>query len=512
MCLSRRSPRKPRGAILNAEAVALRGAVKAADDDLGGWLKGLVTGEGSSPSQIIVSGVLSVIPGLGQAMDVRDIIVGVIVISKSPTSPAGWLDMSITLVGCVPALGDALKTSFRMIKSGHALPRVLDAVSPSLKGNLEHWFRTVNWASVASGLKRNFDEVMGAFIHGLDGWVVQTIMGKKEVALLIEQIKDLRQRAPKMLDEAVEELQTLWKKSMGDAMPKSTAAHATPHAPAPHVPSEHAQHRASAPEAPKAKVPEQRKTQNVERDYTATERAPTNASRSDKRRATKKKQKWETGVPAEHITDYWCTRNKRNLKKANNFGKLWEEWHPAGRQGIDHVWMQTGNPTRPGVIGETKSSLFGAFRFLAALPKDIQEQLQALGKGEVENPTPSGQPNIFHSEGRDAVGSAKAPLNQDGGEGELKKGLGNTKTKGVQMSHQWIVHSIPKENLTPAGLALSKQVRRFFREYTMNPKTTPPYTRWIILVTGRQKHLHEQKQMHEIQNPVITIPDSILVK
>ncbi|WP_231654710.1 hypothetical protein [Ralstonia solanacearum] len=106
---------------MNAEAIALRGAVKAVDDDLSGWLKGLVTGEGSSPSQIIVSGVLSVIPGLGQAMDVRDIIVGVIVISKSPTSPSGWLNMSITLVGCVPALGDALKTSFRMIKSGHAL-------------------------------------------------------------------------------------------------------------------------------------------------------------------------------------------------------------------------------------------------------------------------------------------------------------------------------------------------------------------------------------------------------
>ncbi|WP_197539747.1 hypothetical protein [Ralstonia solanacearum] len=496
---------------MNAEAVALRGAVKVADDDLSDWLKGLVTGEGSSPSQIIVSGVLGVIPGLGQAMDVRDIIVGVVTISKSPTSPAGWLDMSITLVGCVPALGDALKTSFRMIKSGHSLPRVLDAISPSLKGNLEHWFRTVNWGSVASGLKRNFDEVMGAFIHGLDGWVVQTIMGKKEVALLIEQIKDLRQRAPKMLDEAVEELQALWKKSMGDAVPKSTAAHATPHAPAaPHAPSEHAPHGPSAGEAPKAKAPEPRKTEKVERDHTATEHAPTDAARSDTRRATKKKQTWETGVPAEHITDYWCARNKRNLKKANNFGKLWEEWHPAGRQGIDHVWIQTGNPTRPGVIGETKSSLFGAFRFLAAMPRDIQEQLQALGKGEVDNPTPNGQPNIFHSEGRDAVGSVKVPVNQQGGEVELKKGLGNTKSKGVQMSHRWIIDSIEAENLTPSGLALRKKIDLFRRQQLLNPGVPPPYTRWVIMVTGRQKHLHDTAKQHEIQNPVITIPDRIL--
>ncbi|NKA33304.1 hypothetical protein ACQVRY_13930 [Ralstonia pseudosolanacearum] len=497
---------------MNAEAVVLRGAVKAADDDLGGWLKGLVTGEGSSPSQIIVTGILGVIPGLGQAMDVRDIVVGVITISESPTSPSGWLNMSIALVGCVPALGDALKTSFRMIKGGHSLPRVLDAISPSLKGNLEHWFRTVEWGSVASGLKRNFDEVMGAFLHGLDGWLVQTVMGKKEVALLIEQIKDLRQRAPKMLDDAVEELQVLWKKAMGDGMPKSTASHATPHAPAaPHAPSEHAPH-GSAGEAPKAKAaePQPRKTEKVERDHTATEHAPTDAARSDTRRATKKKKKWETGVPAEHITDYWCARNKRNLKKANNFGKLWEEWHPAGRHGIDHVWMQTGNPIRPGVIGETKSSLFGAFRFLAALPKDIQEQLQALGKGEADDPTPSGQPNIFHSEGRDAVGPAKVPANQNGGEGELKKGLGDTNDKGVQMSHKWIFRSISQENLTPAGLTLRKKIESFRRQQLLNPSVTPPYTRWVIMVTGRQKHLHDTAKQHEIQNPVITIPDSIL--
>lgn len=504
---------------MNAEAVVLRGAVKAADDDLSGWLKGLVTGEGSSPSQIIVTGILGVIPGLGQAMDVRDIVVGVITISESPTSPSGWLNMSIALVGCVPALGDALKTSFRMIKGGHSLPRVLDAISPSLKGNLEQWFRTVDWASVAGGLKHNFDEVMGAFIHGLDGWLVQTVMGKKEVAFLIEQIKDLRQRAPKMLDEAVEELQVLWKKAMGDAVPKSTAAHATPHAPAAphapseHVPTEHAPHTSSAGEAPKAKAPESRKPEKVEKDHTATERAPTNAARTDKRRATKKKQKWETGVPAEHITDYWCARNKRNLKKANNFGKLWEDWDRAGRQGIDHVWIQTGNPVRPGVIGETKSSLFGAFRFLAALPKDIQEQLQALGKGEAENPTEKGGvPNIFDSEGRDSMGKNKVPANQDGGEHELKKGLGNTKSKGVQMSHRWIIESIPDENLTPAGLALQVKVEKYSRQLLLKSDATPPYTRWVIMVTGRQKSLHDTHKRHEIQNPVITIPDNILKK
>lgn len=73
---------------MSAEAIVLRGAVKEADDGVGDWLMGLVSGQGSSPSQVIVSGILSVIPGLGQAMDLRDIVTGVIAITKAP--PARW--------------------------------------------------------------------------------------------------------------------------------------------------------------------------------------------------------------------------------------------------------------------------------------------------------------------------------------------------------------------------------------------------------------------------------------
>ncbi|PVY79551.1 hypothetical protein C7414_105234 [Cupriavidus alkaliphilus] len=489
---------------MSSQGVALRGALKAADDDLGNWLKGLVTGEGSSPSQIIVSGVLSVIPGLGQAMDARDIIVGVIVISKSPTSPAGWLDMSITLIGCVPALGDALKTSFRMMKSGHALPRILDAVSPKLKGNIEKWFRTVNWDALARTLKRNFDDVMGAFIDGLDSWVARSVIGKQEVAYLISQIKDLRQRAPRMLDAAISELQSLWRRSLGDAKPRSTSAHGAAHGGG----------TGTTGTAAKANRPsgsaQSNQGQTVKRDKTGTEATTTNGSRTDQRRAGKKKQRWQSGVPAEHITDYWCARNKRNLKKANNAGQLWEEWSPAGRQGIDHVWVQSANPVRPGVIGETKSSLFGAFRFIAALPADIRQELQALGKAEAENPTSTnGKPNIFQSEGRDSVSSRKVYANGSGAEIELKKGLGSTKTKGIQMSHLWISKSITGEALTPAGGTLARKIKSFYREYAIDKKASPPYTRWIIMVTGRQKELHKKSQ-HEIQKPVISIPDSIL--
>jgi hypothetical protein len=199
---------------------------------------------------------------------------------------------------------------------------------------------------------------------------------------------------------------------------------------------------------------------------------------------------------------------------------VWEEWDKPGRQGIDHVWVQAGNITRPGVIGETKSSLLGAFKFMAALPADIKSQLNQLGDAEAANPTPQTQnsakpvPNIFESEGRDGVTAKTRTDGTPQTESELKKGLGDTKTKGVQMSHRWIMQSIPKENLTVAGGSLAKEIRLYEKKYASGLDVKPPYARWIVMITGRQKHLHEKKQRHkhEIQSPLITLPDNILVE
>lgn len=484
---------------MSAQTIALKGAVQAADNELEDWLKGLLSGKGDSPSQVIVSGILSVVPGLGQAMDLRDIVVGIVAISTAPSNPAAWLDIAITLVGCIPVMGDGLKTGFRLMKDGQAMPRILDGLSPKLRGNVDKWFRELDWATLAKSVKSSFDDVIGAFINGLDSWLARLAMGKDEVRHLIRQLEDLRKRAPKMLDEAIEELQRLWKKSMGDTPPKSTASPSAPHAPS---------HEA-ATGAP-------RKTETVTRDKTTSETTTPDKARSEQRRASKKKQDWRTGVPAEHIADYWCGRSKRNLKKANNHGKLWEEWDKAGRQGIDHVWVQSGNTARPGTIGETKSSLFGAFRFMQALPADIRTQMAELGDTDAETTTPNGQPDIFKNEERDKVGSGKGKIDSTPqAEDEMRKGLGKPNADTglyTQMSHAWIAKAMPKENLTTAGRELAKAVKRYQKQRHLG--VTPPYTRWIIMVTGRQKHLHENRQghKHEIQQPLITLPDNILDK
>jgi hypothetical protein len=95
---------------------------------------------------------------------------------------------------------------------------------------------------------------------------------------------------------------------MGDGLPKSTAAHSSAHASA--LPAARGEGAAKQGKA--------RKSEQLERDRTATEATTPDKPRSNERRAAKKKRKWETGVPAEHIADYWVARNKRNLKTYRN--------------------------------------------------------------------------------------------------------------------------------------------------------------------------------------------------
>ena len=485
---------------MSAHTQALKGAVQIADDDLGDWLKGLVTGQGDSPSQVIISGILSVVPGLGQAMDLRDIVVGVITIASAPNNPMAWLDISITLVGCVPIMGDGLKTGFRLMKSGKAMPRILDGLSPRLRGDIDTWFRNIDWAEISRTVKSTFDDILAAFIDGLDSWLARVVMGKDEVRNIIRQLEAIRKDAPRMLDRAIEELKRLYRKAMGDASPKSTAAQGAPTTP-------------HAPEA--APAAKKNDTQTLERDKTADNTDTPDKAHADERRASKKKDSWQKGVMAEHIADYWCARNKRNLKKANNRGRLWEEHDLGGRTGIDHVWVQSTDPVRPGVVGETKSNLLGAFRFMAALPAEIRDQLKELGDTEGANPTEGGTPNVFDSEGRDEVDPGKVRVGGDARtEDELKKGLGKENPKTglpTQMSHYWIYLNLPEEKLTPTGAALAKQVKRWWtKQRPMGIK--PPYSRWIVMVTGRQKALHGRSKghQHEIQKPLITLPDNLL--
>ncbi|GAB3375738.1 hypothetical protein [Massilia agri] len=482
-------------------------AIKQADSGIGNWLMDLVTGAGSSPGHIIVTGILGVVPGVGQAMDARDVIISIIVIAKSPMSVSAWVNLVINLIGCVPAVGDALKVGFKLMKQGRSFGRVLEAVSPKLRGNVQKYMQNVNWGALIAQTKSLFFKCIDAFIDGLDSWAVKMFAGRKEVAAIIAELQGLRRRAPKMIDEAFAELKIMHTRMLGHEVPRNTAA-VRPPAPRPQAPS-----RAALAE--QQRVAAARVQRRLAAKRAAKEKAPTaqpNATNTaTKKKAEPKKQSWSSGIPAEHITDYYVKRKHIHFRKAKNGGQLIEE-HSVGHNGLDHLWANY-SAGREFVVGETKSSIFDSFKLMAALPADLQEAFNALRADEAANPTRNDRPNIFASEDRDRLANRRVGVGgSDTQDTELRKGLAapNAETGlHTQMSHKWIEERLPhpRERLTAKGSRLPNLIR----DWLDGDIDECPYNRWISLVTGRQLHKHRQSggSTHEVQ-VILNLPDNIL--
>jgi hypothetical protein len=494
----------------NAASVASPAAkaIHKADTSIGGWLGDLVTGAGSSPSHIIVTGVLGVVPGLGQAMDARDLIVGIIQIARTPAAIGGWVELVITLIGCVPAVGDALKVGFKLMKQGHNFGRVLEVASPKLRGNVERFMRTIDWGKLSSECKGLFSKLLAAFIDGLDSWIVRAMAGGPQVKMIIGELKSVQRAGPKMIDDAFAELKSLHSKMMGHELPGSTAAVSATTSKATRRESQEAFGAAASKQQITAARTERKLLASKSRDVKANRAAPNSTATSTKKAAKPKKQKWNSGVPAEHITDYHVKKKHSNFRKANNQGRLTEE-HSVPHTGLDHLWSNKTHISKPFVVGETKSSIFDSFKLIAALPADLQEKFSTLRAEEAANPTANnGKPNVFHSEGRDQLANKRTSVSAES-EQQIRRGVNKPNDETglrTQMSHLWILNALRTEALTPKGL----EIRALMREF-MDGDISCPYQRWISLVTGRQLHKHQKARgaVHEIQT-MLDLPDIIL--
>jgi hypothetical protein len=81
-------------------------------------------------------------------------------------SQSGASSTAQTINACV-SVGDVPKVGFKLMKQGHNFGRVLEAVSPALRGNVEKYMRKINWGQLTSECKGLFDKTIAAFIDGL---------------------------------------------------------------------------------------------------------------------------------------------------------------------------------------------------------------------------------------------------------------------------------------------------------------------------------------------------------
>jgi hypothetical protein len=187
---------------------------------------------------------------------------------------------------------------------------------------------------------------------------------------------------------------------------------------------------------------------------------PANSTKADKKKAGRpKKQKPQTGIPAEHITDYFVKQKHITFAKVNNNGRLTEEYS-LPHNGIDHLWSNKPNLHKPFVVGETKSSVFDSLRLIAALPADLQKQFETLRAEDATIRTKNNKPDIFQNEKRDAYANQAVHVGGTKEDEEaVRKGVnkpgvdkhGKPTGLATQMSHEWIAKSLENEKLTADG-------------------------------------------------------------
>ena len=502
--------------------------LRQTDDSVANWLTGVVTGEGQSVSQLLVSGVLSVIPGVGQVMDVRDVILGIIALTKNPRDPMLWADMVITLVGIVPGFGDALKVAFKFIRAGYPLGRVLDAVSPHLRGDVEKWLRTIDWQDLSTQLTKQFKEIVTSLITTLNERMAKFVLGDDRVAYFNRLLQEIYDLSDDMILAAVNDIKIKTGKVLEQPKPHSTHAVADLQPPSPaknnsnvtkkgeEKPAATENHTATTPKKSKAsekKTAESETPNQVKHDNTdATTRQKSKSTPDVETAKTNKSKKrseemksWYTGVLGEHITDYYVYQQQKNLKISDK-GKLFEEKSTPHGQGIDHIWRRRGKGpgSLPIIVGETKSSLAGFFAFAS----EFGSLTQSPWKDEGKLPRFIGVTDENRLIGKNADG--KLIRNH---KGTPMQRLSTTKTKGHQMSHLWICLSLPTEEFrSESDKTELLNLAEAFKENDY--QGTPPWDRWVCLVTAKQKAVHERKRghKHQIQIPIIVIPFDTLKK
>ncbi len=354
---------------------------------------------------------------------------------------------------------------------------------------------------------------MNVFIDGIDSWVVKAVAGGPQVKQIIGELKAIQRQGPRMIDDAFSELKKLHAKMMVHELPGTTAALAGVSSKVAREETQEAVKVVAKKDIKSAVASEKKLLGKQSHDIKSNKVTPNSSKTNTKKKAESKKRSWRSGVPAEHITDYYVKRKHINFSKVNNNGLLTEE-HSTPHPGIDHLWSNPLHLTQPFVVGETKSSIFDSFALIAALPAEMQEKFQALRADEAANPVGNGRPNIFENEARDEHANQSVDIGRSGNAEAVRGGLNkpNPATKlHTQMSHAWIAEAVKNESLTESGRKIKTLIRQYREDILDSPELMAPYKRWIFLVTGRQlqKHRNSKGATHDIQI-MMNLPNDII--
>lgn len=330
---------------MSGAAVAARGASAASKSaSRSGWLASLkddavsfLKGDNNAPWAILAESVIGCIPVLGQLVDARDIIKGLIEVSAAPTSPAAWFNLITALIGLVPGGGDAAKRSMRAVKSGAVhTDELLDMIRRLYKGDPEKLLKEV---LDVSKLRKQLDAI-------LSNPKLREHLGPESS----KRLDSIQRNLGQQFDAFKREIDGWLTKGRRTSANGGTSTKATAGAPA-------------VKPNTQAKSGAQAKTKQGDGASSNTPNAATQRTARFKSLTQK-----VLGVLGEHMADYHCQDVKgwgrkarhdsgeKNSAKLNDSGHMVQLWPcvPRGR-GIDAVWSTPGGK-KPYAVIEAKAS------------------------------------------------------------------------------------------------------------------------------------------------------------
>ncbi len=177
------------------------------------WVGGVLAGdfkEDSSTGQIVANMIVTMIPGIDQLGDARDIVANLkkLIWDRRWNEAGMWLSLLLCLIGLIPELGSLAKGIIKVaLRNTSKLADLLAVFNFFKKGNGVHWLRefaeklpTAHASAAANKLKELLDRAAPYLQQARNRWFTP----RTTIDRLLNNIEEVKQLVPQKLKEAAE--------------------------------------------------------------------------------------------------------------------------------------------------------------------------------------------------------------------------------------------------------------------------------------------------------------------
>ena len=193
--------------------------------------------ENPTSGQIITNALITMIPVIDQAADVRDILANLklLIWEKRYDEFGVWLALFFTLIGLIPTLGSALKGVLKLVWKGAKLEELLKVFNWFMKGNGVKWLKDLKggklqqYAKEAAEIGHRIFDVVISKLNSIQRYIPKRfIHAKAQINELLKTLHTVKGQINKMfaeigaqLSEKLGKILDVAKRQIGKAKAKS---------------------------------------------------------------------------------------------------------------------------------------------------------------------------------------------------------------------------------------------------------------------------------------------------